>query len=81
MRCLAKELAPRRIRVNTIHPGPIDNAFQLSVEEGLGREIDRDGTEFFNEIIPLRRHGSPDEIAVPYFTLHPTGAALQPAQC
>lgn len=63
MRCLAKELAPRRIRVNTIHPGPIDNAFQLSVEEGLGKEIGRDGTEFFNEIIPLGRHGSPDEIA------------------
>lgn len=63
MRCLAKELAPRRIRVNTIHPGPVDNAFQLSVEEGLGKEIGRDGTEFFNEIIPLGRHGSPDEIA------------------
>ena len=27
MRCLAKELAPRRIRVNTIHPGPISTDF------------------------------------------------------
>jgi NAD(P)-dependent dehydrogenase (short-subunit alcohol dehydrogenase family) len=32
MRCLAKELAPRRIRVNTVHPGPIDNGFQAAVE-------------------------------------------------
>ena len=27
MRCLAKDLAPRGIRVNAIHPGPIDNGF------------------------------------------------------
>ena len=63
MRCLAKELAPRRIRVNTIHPGPIDNFFQHKVGEGLGREIGRDGTEFFNEMIPLGRHGTADEVA------------------
>jgi NAD(P)-dependent dehydrogenase (short-subunit alcohol dehydrogenase family) len=63
MRCLAKELAPRRIRVNTINPGPIDNGFQLAVEDKLGSIIGRDGTEFFNEIIPLHRHGKPVEIA------------------
>ena len=63
MRCLAKELAPRRIRVNTINPGPIDNGFQLAVETKLGSIIGRDGTEFFNDIIPLRRHGRPEEIA------------------
>jgi NAD(P)-dependent dehydrogenase (short-subunit alcohol dehydrogenase family) len=63
MRCLAKELAPRRIRVNTIHPGPIDNDFQLNVEKGLGAAIGGDGTEFFNNLIPLGRHGRPDEIA------------------
>ncbi len=63
MRCLAKELAPRRIRVNTIHPGPIDNSFQHNVEAGLSKIIGRDGTQFFNEMIPLGRHGSPDEIA------------------
>ena len=63
MRCLAKELAPRRIRVNTIHPGPVDNGFQLAVEKDLQKLIGKDGTEFFNELIPLGRHGSPDEIA------------------
>jgi NAD(P)-dependent dehydrogenase (short-subunit alcohol dehydrogenase family) len=63
MRCLAKELAPRRIRVNTINPGPIDNGFQLAVEEKLGQIIGRSGTEFFNDIIPLHRHGRPEEIA------------------
>lgn len=63
MRCLAKELAPRRIRVNTIHPGPIDNAFQLAVENGLGDALGVDGTAFFNAMIPLGRHGAADEIA------------------
>ena len=63
MRCLAKELAPRRIRVNTIHPGPIENTFQHAVEADLGKLIQRDGAAFFNDMIPLGRHGAPDEIA------------------
>lgn len=63
MRCLAKELAPRRIRANTIHPGPIDNAFQARVEKGLGEAIGVDGTEFFNNMIALHRHGTAEEVA------------------
>jgi NAD(P)-dependent dehydrogenase (short-subunit alcohol dehydrogenase family) len=63
MRCLAKELAPRRIRVNTIHPGPVDNSFQAAVEDQVGKIIGRDATRFFNDMIPLGRHGSPEEIA------------------
>jgi NAD(P)-dependent dehydrogenase (short-subunit alcohol dehydrogenase family) len=63
MRVLAKELAGRNIRVNTVHPGPVDNAFQLGVEQKLGALIGRDGTQFFNEIIPLHRHVRPEEVA------------------
>lgn len=63
MRCLAKELAPRGIRVNTIHPGPIDNGFQHAVEDGLSRAIGQDGKQFFDEMIPLGRHADPEEVA------------------
>ena len=33
MRTVAKEAAPRRIRVNVVAPGPIDNDFQRDVEK------------------------------------------------
>ena len=32
MRTAAKEGAPRGIRVNSVHPGPVDNRFQHSIE-------------------------------------------------
>ena len=63
MRVLAKELAGRNIRVNTLHPGPVENQFQLNVEKKLGELIGRDGTAFFNEIIPLHRHVKAEEVA------------------
>jgi NAD(P)-dependent dehydrogenase (short-subunit alcohol dehydrogenase family) len=63
MRVLAKELAARNIRVNTIHPGPVDNAFQSRVEDSLGGVLGRDATAFFNDIIPLKRHVRAEEVA------------------
>ncbi len=63
MRVLAKEAAPRNIRVNTIHPGPVANEFQLNVEKNLSGVLGRDATAFFNEIIPLRRHVRAEEVA------------------
>jgi len=63
MRVLAKELAGRNIRVNTVHPGPVDNNFQLNVEKNLTGVIGRDATQFFNDIIPLHRHVRAEEVA------------------
>lgn len=63
MRSVSKEAAQRSIRVNTIHPGPVSNDFQLGIEKNLGEVLQKDGTEFFNEQIPLGRHASPREIA------------------
>ncbi len=63
MRSVSKGAARRNIRVNTLHPGPIDNEFQLRVEQGITKLAGRDGTELLNEAIPLHRHARPDEIA------------------
>lgn len=63
MRVLAKEAAPRNIRVNTLHPGPVDNEFQSNVEAKLTSALGRPATEFFDDIIPLKRHARAEEIA------------------
>ena len=63
MRVLAKEAAVRNIRVNTLHPGPVDNEFQLNVEKNLSAVLGRDATTFFNDIIPLKRHVRAEEVA------------------
>lgn len=63
MRVLAKELAPRGIRVNTINPGPVSNAFQQRVEDDLTSLLGRDATQFFDDSIPLGRHATAEEIA------------------
>ena len=63
MRTVAKEAAPRRIRVNVVAPGPIDNGFQREVEAGLTRAIGQDAGAFLDGLIPLGRHGGADEVA------------------
>ncbi len=63
MRVLAKELAPRGIRVNSIHPGPVGNAFQGAIESELSGILRMDATAFLDQAIPLRRHANPAEIA------------------
>jgi NAD(P)-dependent dehydrogenase (short-subunit alcohol dehydrogenase family) len=63
MRSVAKEVAARRIRVNTIHPGPTQNRFQAGIERNLSEILGRDATEFLDELIPLKRHAQPEEIA------------------
>jgi NAD(P)-dependent dehydrogenase (short-subunit alcohol dehydrogenase family) len=64
MRTLAKECARRRIRVNTLHPGPIDNEFQAKIDAGIGKLAGGvDGRKLLDAAIPLGRHAHPDEIA------------------
>jgi NAD(P)-dependent dehydrogenase (short-subunit alcohol dehydrogenase family) len=63
MRTLAAELAASGIRVNSIHPGPVDNEFQHRIEvAATGTDRDQ-ANSIFDGMIPLRRHALPDEIA------------------
>jgi NAD(P)-dependent dehydrogenase (short-subunit alcohol dehydrogenase family) len=63
MRCLAKEMAPRGIRVNTVNPGPIDNEFMRTAERSMSKMLGRDAGAMFDQIIPLGRHGRVEEVA------------------
>ncbi|WP_068089040.1 SDR family NAD(P)-dependent oxidoreductase [Novosphingobium rosa] len=64
MRSIAKEVAKRGIRVNTLHPGPIDNSFQTEIERSFSPLIGGgDATALMNSMIPMGRHGEASEIA------------------
>jgi 3-oxoacyl-[acyl-carrier protein] reductase len=54
-RALAKELAPRNVRVNAVAPGMIETGMSAPVRSLVGPKL--------NEIIPLRRVGQPEEVA------------------
>ncbi len=54
-RCLAKELAPRKVRINAVAPGMIETGMSAAVRSIVGPKL--------KEIIPLRRVGQPEEIA------------------
>jgi NAD(P)-dependent dehydrogenase (short-subunit alcohol dehydrogenase family) len=63
MRTAAKEMAPKGIRVNSLHPGPTDNEFQHAIEvEAVGASVE-ESAKAFEQMIPLSRHAAPDEIA------------------
>jgi NAD(P)-dependent dehydrogenase (short-subunit alcohol dehydrogenase family) len=64
MRTAAKEMAPRGIRVNTLHPGPVDNEFQHTIEETATGRDRAEATAFFDDMIPLGRHATADEVAL-----------------
>jgi NAD(P)-dependent dehydrogenase (short-subunit alcohol dehydrogenase family) len=63
VRTAAKEVADRGIRVNSIHPGPTDNAFQHRIEVELAGASREASARAVEERIPLARHATPEEIA------------------
>lgn len=63
VRAAARALAPRRIRVNCLSPGPIQNAFQDDIENRIGAISGLDVAAALNAAIPLGRHADPREVA------------------
>lgn len=63
MRTAAIELAAKKIRVNSLHPGPIENRMMRSIEEqaspGHGGAVKKG----FEDVVPLGRYGTNEEMA------------------
>lgn len=62
-RTAANEAAPRGIRVNSIHPSPVDNRMMRSLEDGYAPGTGETAKKQFEEAIPLKRYATNDDIA------------------
>jgi len=62
-RTVALEVAPRNIRVNSIHPAPVDNRMMRSLEEGFAPGEAESAKKGFEATIPLGRYANNDDIA------------------
>lgn len=63
MRTGALEGAPDKIRVNTIHPSPVDNRMMRSLEEQFAPGAAAAVKEGFTKMIPLGHYAENDDIA------------------
>lgn len=62
MRSAAVELAAQGIRVNSVHPGPIDNRMMRSIEEQAAPGHAAEVKAGFTAKVPLGRYGTNGEI-------------------
>ncbi|HZJ20482.1 MAG TPA: SDR family oxidoreductase, partial [Pricia sp.] len=63
MRTAALEFAPRKIRVNTVHPAPVNNRMMRSIEADSSPENPEEVKKGFEASIPLARYAESEEIA------------------
>jgi NAD(P)-dependent dehydrogenase (short-subunit alcohol dehydrogenase family) len=60
-RTAATELAPRKIRVNAVNPGPI--ATPIFSKSGMPEEIINGFAAAMQNRVPLKRFGTPEDVA------------------
>ena len=63
MKSGALEGAPNNIRVNSIHPSPVDNRMMRSLEEGFAPGAAVEAKKNFEQTIPLKRYAKNEDIA------------------
>ncbi|RIV17742.1 SDR family oxidoreductase [Fibrisoma montanum] len=63
MKVAALEGAPANIRVNTVHPAPVDNRMMRSLEEGFAPGAGTQAQKQFAEAIPLKRYAQEIDVA------------------
>jgi len=61
-RVAALECAPRKIRVNSVHPSPVDNRMMRSLEEGFAPGAAEAAKKSFEEAIPMGRYATNQDI-------------------
>lgn len=63
MKVAALEGAEHGIRVNTIHPSPVDNRMMRSLEEGFAPGEAEEAKKGFEQTIPMKRYADNGDIA------------------
>ncbi|MCM4153422.1 SDR family NAD(P)-dependent oxidoreductase [Arenibacter sp. N53] len=63
MRVAAQENAKRKIRVNTIHPGPVNNNMMRRIEVDMSPSSPDEVMKGFESAVPLGRYAESKEIA------------------
>ena len=63
MRTAALEFADREIRVNTIHPGPVNNDMMRRIEKDISPEGPQEVQKSFEATVPFGRYVESKEIA------------------
>jgi len=62
-RTVAHEVAPRGIRVNSVHPAPVDNRMMRSLEEGFAPGQGEEVKKGFEASIPMKKYATNEDIA------------------
>jgi len=60
---VALEVAKQGVRVNTIHPGPIENRMMQSLETQLAPDAPTQAKAGLEQMVPMGRYGTNEEVA------------------
>ena len=63
MRTAALEFALKKIRVNSVHPGPVNTHMMRRIETDISPEDTQQAQKNFEAMVPLGRYAEPQEIA------------------